>query len=49
MALVFSGYRLPIDGVMVHGEWLVEDGDHKSAQATRDGFRDAVAAIGARR
>ena len=48
-ALVFSGYRLPIDGVMVHGEWVVHDGDHRSAAATRDAFRDAVAAIGARR
>jgi formimidoylglutamate deiminase len=48
-ALVFSGYRLPIEGVMVHGEWLVADGEHRSGAATRDAFRAAVAAIGAQR
>jgi formimidoylglutamate deiminase len=48
-ALVFSGYRLPIEGVMVHGEWLVADGEHRSAAATRDAFRAAVAAVGATR
>ena len=48
-ALVFSGYRLPIEGVMVHGEWLVADGEHRSGVAARDAFRDAVAAVGAKR
>ncbi|MDH3757039.1 MAG: formimidoylglutamate deiminase [Gammaproteobacteria bacterium] len=48
-ALVFSGYRLPIEGVMVHGEWLVADGEHSSGAATRDAFRAAVAAVGANR
>jgi formimidoylglutamate deiminase len=48
-ALVFSGYRLPIEGVMVHGEWLVADGEHSSGAATRDAFREAVAAVGAKR
>ena len=48
-ALVFSGYRLPIEGVMVHGEWLVADGEHRSGAATREAFRAAVAAIGAKR
>ena len=48
-ALVFSGYRLPIEGVMVHGEWLVADGEHKSGAATRDAFRAAAAAVGAMR
>ena len=48
-ALVFSGYRLPIEGVMVHGEWLVADGEHRSGAATRDAFRAAAAAVGARR
>ena len=47
-ALVFSGYRLPIEGVMVHGEWLVVDGEHKSGAATRDAFRAAVATLGVR-
>jgi formimidoylglutamate deiminase len=48
-ALVFSGYRLPIEGVMVHGEWLVADGEHRSGAATRDAFREAAAAVGAKR
>jgi formimidoylglutamate deiminase len=48
-ALVFSGYRLPIEGVMVHGEWLVADGEHRSGAAARDAFRAAVTAIGAKR
>jgi formimidoylglutamate deiminase len=48
-ALVFSGYRLPIEGVMVHGEWLVADGEHKSGAATRAAFRAAVAALGVKR
>jgi formimidoylglutamate deiminase len=48
-ALVFSGYRLPIEGVMVHGEWLVADGEHRSGAAARDAFRAAIAAIGAKR
>jgi formimidoylglutamate deiminase len=48
-ALVFSGYRLPIEGVMVHGEWLVADGEHRSGAATRDAFRAAVATVGAKR
>ena len=47
-ALVFSGYRLPIEGVMVHGEWLVADGEHRSGVATRDAYRAAVASLGAR-
>jgi len=47
-ALVFSGYRLPIEGVMVHGEWLVANGEHKSGEDSRIAFRDAVAALGAR-
>jgi formimidoylglutamate deiminase len=48
-ALVFSGYRLPIEGVMVHGAWLVADGEHSCGAATRDAFREAVAAVGAKR
>ena len=36
-ALVFSGYRLPIDSVMVSGEWVVSMGEHK----IRDGAREA--------
>jgi formimidoylglutamate deiminase len=48
-ALVFSGYRLPIEGVMVHGEWQVADGEHRSGDATRAAFRAAMKALGAQR
>ncbi len=48
-ALVFSGYRLPIEGVMVHGEWLVADGEHKSGAAARAAYRAAIAALGTER
>jgi len=47
-ALVFSGYRLPIEGVMVHGEWQVMDGQHKNRAATRDAYRAAIEKLGAR-
>ncbi len=46
-ALVFSGYRLPIEGVMVHGEWLVADGEHRYGTQSRKAFRAAIAALGA--
>ena len=45
-ALVFSGYRLPIEGVMVHGEWQVIDGEHRDRDAARVAYREAIAAIG---
>jgi formimidoylglutamate deiminase len=45
-ALVFSGYRLPIEGVMVHGEWQVVDGEHRAGADTRAAFRAAMAALG---
>ena len=48
-ALVFSGYRLPIEGVMVHGEWQVADGEHRRGDNTRAAFRAAMAALGAKR
>jgi formimidoylglutamate deiminase len=48
-ALVFSGYRLPIEGVMVHGEWLVADGEHRSGEDARAGYRAAIATLGAKR
>lgn len=47
-ALVFSGYRLPIEGVMVHGEWQVIDGEHKDRVVTRDAYRAAIEKLGAR-
>jgi formimidoylglutamate deiminase len=48
-ALVFSGYRLPIEAVMVHGEWLVTDGEHSSGAEMRAAFRAAMKALGAQR
>ncbi len=37
-ALVFSGYALPIERVMVNGEWHVIDGRHVGAEAARHEF-----------
>lgn len=37
-ALVFSGFSLPIDRVMVHGEWTVTDGRHRSEGEARDAY-----------
>ena len=48
-ALVFSGYRLPIERVMVHGEWRVVAGDHVSKDAARAGFAAALQRLGADR
>ena len=46
-ALVFSGYRLPIDRVMVDGEWVVVDGNHVQATESRAAFGDTMHAIAA--
>ena len=48
-ALVFSGYRLPIERVMVHGEWRVIEGEHKQRDAARVSYRAAVKTLGAGR
>ena len=45
-ALVFSGYRLPIERVMVHGQWQVVDGQHVGQADTRAAFADALRKIG---
>jgi formimidoylglutamate deiminase len=45
-ALVFSGYRLPIERVMVNGEWRVIDGDHVSQAATRTAYAETLHRIG---
>lgn len=37
-ALVFSGYALPIERVMVNGEWRVIDGRHVGAEGARREF-----------
>lgn len=41
-ALVFSGFTLPIDRVMVHGEWQVIDGRHRNARAAREDYVQVV-------
>ncbi len=48
-ALVFSGYPLPIERVMVHGEWRVIGGRHVRRDETRGEFARALARIGAAR
>jgi formimidoylglutamate deiminase len=39
-ALVFSGFTLPIDRVMVHGKWQVVDGRHINDQETRQAYAE---------
>ena len=46
-ALVFSGYRLPIERVMVNGEWRVIGGDPVGRDEARRDFADALRRIGA--
>ena len=41
-ALVFSGYRLPIDRVMVNGDWRVIDGEHVERDAARQSFTQTL-------
>ena len=48
-ALVFSGYRLPIERVMVHGEWQVVDGEHVARDAARSAFAQTLQRIGVAR
>ncbi len=45
-ALVFSGYRLPIDRVMVAGEWRVVDGRHVEHEKVRKAFAATLDRIG---
>ena len=45
-ALVFSGYRLPVERVMVHGEWQVIDGEHVARDTARSEFAKALRRIG---
>ena len=44
-SLVFSGYRVPIDRVMVHGEWRVIDGRHVGDDETREAYRRVLEAF----
>ena len=45
-ALLFSGYRLPIERVMVHGEWRVVGGEHVDRAETGKDFAAALTALG---
>ena len=44
-ALVFSGYRVPVERVMVHGEWKVMGGRHVNQDKSTDEYRRAVEAL----
>ena len=48
-ALVFSGYRLPVERVMVHGDWRVIDGNHVAEDEILAGFSAALQRLGAGR
>ncbi len=41
-ALVFSGFALPIDRVMVNGRWQVIDGRHKVEEDARSAYSDVA-------
>ncbi|MGH8222704.1 MAG: formimidoylglutamate deiminase, partial [Woeseiaceae bacterium] len=41
-ALVFSGFTLPIDRVMVHGNWQVLDGLHHAQRSARSEYNEVV-------
>jgi formimidoylglutamate deiminase len=45
-ALVFSGYRLPVDRVMVNGDWRVIDGEHVERDGARQAFAETLKRIG---
>lgn len=46
-ALVFSGYTLPIDRVMVTGNWRVEGGQHHNHADSRAAYAETVREIAA--
>ena len=48
-ALVFSGYRLPIEAVMVSGEWVVNMGEHKIRDEAREAYGHVVRELEAAR
>lgn len=48
-ALVFSGFRLPIDRVMVHGDWRVIDGNHVAQSDSRAAYAATLERIGVSR
>jgi len=45
-ALVFSGYPLPVERVMVNGEWRVIDAMHVIRDEARASFADAIGKLG---
>jgi formimidoylglutamate deiminase len=46
-ALVFSGYPLPVERVMVNGEWCVIDAMHVQRDLARSAYAEALAKLGA--
>ena len=46
-ALVFSGFPLPIERVMVHGEWRVVGGEHVNRADIAKHFAAAMVGLGA--
>jgi len=47
-ALVFSGYPLPVERVMVDGRWCVEEAVHVDRENARAGFVEALERLGSR-
>lgn len=45
-ALVFSGYPLPVERVMVNGEWRVIDAMHVDRERSRASYRAAIERMG---
>jgi formimidoylglutamate deiminase len=45
-ALVFSGYPLPVERVMVNGDWRVVDASHVRREHARDEFAETMARLG---
>ena len=45
-ALVFSGYPLPVERVMVNGRWCVIDAVHERRDAARSAYSEAIAKLG---
>jgi formimidoylglutamate deiminase len=46
-ALVFSGYPLPVERVMVDGKWCVIDAVHVQRAAARSAYAEAIGLLGA--
>ena len=44
-ALVFSGFSLPIDRVMVGGKWLVDEGRHRNEAAARETYAQVAKSL----